>query len=96
MYFIVGRFKDESCPFNKCKDVTTLLSAFNNEFRNFFFINVHKILLSTFECIESDSLFKYVIKISSLMEVALLASMRMEAGFDQGPSMNGTNFKIIC
>ena len=30
------------------------------------------------------------------MEVALLASMRIEVGFDQGPSMNGINFKIVC
>ena len=29
------------------------------------------------------------------MEVAFLASMRIEVGFDQGSSMNGINFKII-
>ena len=30
------------------------------------------------------------------MEVALLASMRKEVAFNQGPSMNGINFKITC
>ena len=30
------------------------------------------------------------------MEVALLAIIRIELGFDQGPSMNGINFKIVC
>ena len=30
------------------------------------------------------------------MEVALLARMRIEVAFDQGPSMNGINFKIVC
>ena len=30
------------------------------------------------------------------MEVALLASMRTEVGFNKGPSMNGINFKIVC
>ena len=29
------------------------------------------------------------------MGVALLASMKIEVGFDQGHSMNGINFKII-
>ena len=39
---------------------------------------------------------KAAIKTSPLMEVALLARMRIEIGFDQGPSMNGMNFKIVC
>ena len=30
------------------------------------------------------------------MEVALLANMRIEVGFDQGPSMNDINIKIGC
>ena len=72
------------------------MSAFNNEFRNSFFIDVHEILLSAFECNENDSYFKSAIKQSPLTEVALLASMRIEAGFDQGLSMNGINFKIVC
>ena len=32
------------CPFNNCKDVKALLSAFNNKFRNSFFIDIHEIL----------------------------------------------------
>ena len=86
---------DPSCPFNNYKDVKALLLAFNNEFRNSFFIDVHEILQSVFECIETDSYFKAAIKKSPLMEVALLASMRIEVGFDQGPSMNGIDFKIV-
>ena len=30
------------------------------------------------------------------MKVALLVSMMIEVGLDQGPSINGINFKIIC
>ena len=30
------------------------------------------------------------------MEVALLASMKIEVGFNQSPSMNGINVKIAC
>ena len=30
------------------------------------------------------------------MEVALFASMRIDVRFDQCPSMNGINFKIVC
>ena len=30
------------------------------------------------------------------MEVVLLVSMRIEVGFDQVPSTNSINFKIIC
>ena len=74
----------------------TLLSDFKEEIRNLFFIDVHKILWSEFGCIEADFYFKAAINKSLLMEVALLASMRIEVGFDQGPSMNGINFKIIC
>ena len=70
--------------------------AFQNEFRNSFFIDVHEILWSTFECIESDFYFKAAIKKSPFMEVVLLASMKIEVGLDQGPSMDGINFKIVC
>ena len=51
---------------------------------------------SAFKCLENDSLFKSVIKKSPLMEVAFFASTRIEVGFDQGPSINGINFKIVC
>ena len=30
------------------------------------------------------------------MEVALLANMRIDVGFDKGSSMNGINFKLVC
>ena len=30
------------------------------------------------------------------MKVALLASMKITEGFDQGPSMNDTYFEIVC
>ena len=39
---------------------------------------------------------KLFLFLNKSMEVALLASMRIEVGFDQGPSMNVINFKIIC
>ena len=52
--------------------------------------------LSAFGCIETDFYFKAAIKKSPLMEVVLLASMRIEVGFDQGPTIKGINFKIIC
>ena len=89
------RHHDQSCLFN-CKDVKTLLSALKDNFRSSFFIDVDKILQSAFECIEADSLFKSDIKKLPLMEVALLASMSIEFGFDHGPSMNGINNQIVC
>ena len=42
-----------------------------------------------------DSLSKYAIKKLPFMEVVLLASMRIEVRFDQWPSMNVINYKII-
>ena len=87
---------DPSFPFNNCKVVKALLLATNDEFRNSFFINVHEILQSAFECIETDSSFKAAIKKSPLMKFALLASMRIEVGLDQWPSMNGIIFMIVC
>ena len=70
--------------------------AFKDEFRNLFYTDVHEILWSAFEGIESDSLFKSAVKNAPLMEVVLLASMRVNVGFDQRPSINGINFKIVC
>ena len=34
----------KTSPFNNCKDVKALLSAFKDEFRNSFFFDVHEIL----------------------------------------------------
>ena len=84
-----------ACLFNNCEDVKVLSSAFNNKFRNLFIISVHEILWSAFECIASDSLLKSSIKESPLMKVALMVSIRIEVEFNQGPSMNGINFKIV-
>ena len=81
--------------FNNCKDAKALMLVFNNEFINLFVIDVHKILSSAFSCIDTDSYFKAAIKKLPLMEVMLLAIMRIECGFDQDPSMNSINFKII-
>ena len=52
------KYHDPSCPLNNCKDVKALLLAFNNELRNSFFVDVHEILWSAFEYIETDSYFK--------------------------------------
>ena len=71
------RCHDPSCPFNNCKDVKAHLSAFKDEFRYLFFMDVHEILQSAFECIGADSYFKAAIKKSPLLEVALLVSMRI-------------------
>ena len=92
MYFITNRCHD----FNNCKDLKALLFAFKDEFRNLFFIDIHEIFWSVFECIEANSYFKAAIKKSPLMEIALLASMRIEVGFNHGPSINGINFMIVC
>ena len=71
-FFSTQRSHDQSYPFNNCKAVKALLSAFNDEFRNLFVIDLHEILWSAFECIETDFYFKVAIEKSSLMEVALL------------------------
>ena len=90
---LLHKCHDLSGPLNNCKDVKALLLEFNNEFRNLFFIVDHEILWSAFECIEADSYFKADIKKSHLMEVALLACMRIEVEFDQGSLLNCINFK---
>ena len=72
--------------FNNCKDVKALMLVFNNEFINLF---------SALSCIDTDFYFTAAIKKLPLMEVMLLAIMRIECGFDQDPSMNSINFKII-
>ena len=61
-----------------------------------FSIDVHEILWSVFEFIETDFYFKAAIKKSPLKEVVLLTCMRMEVEFDKSHSINGINFKIIC
>ena len=93
MYFITSEMSWSKLSLQYVK---ALVSSFNNELRNWFFIDVHEILWSAFECIETDSYFKAAIKKSPLMEVALLANIRIQVGFDQGPSMNGIYFKIVC
>ena len=91
-----GGCHNQSCPICNSKDVKAPLLAFKDEFRNLFFTDVYEILWSAFECIESDSIFKSAIKKSTLMQVTLLASMRIEVGFDQDPSMNGIIVMIVC
>ena len=71
------------------------MTAFKDELINLFFIDIHEILGSAFEYIECDSLFKFAFKKLPLMEVALLASMRIEVEFHQGLSTNSINFEII-
>ena len=50
---------------------------------NSFYIDVHEILQSAYECIESDSFIKCMNKNAPLMEITLSFSMRMYLGFDQ-------------
>ena len=76
------RCHDQRFPVNNCNDVKTFLPAFNDEFRNLFFIDVHEILLSPFECIESDYYFNAAIKKTPSMEDAFMASMKKQNGFD--------------
>ena len=90
------KYDDLSYIFNNCKDVRTLLLGCNNEFRNLFFIDIHEILQSLFEWIETNSHFKTAIKKLPLMEVVLLVSLRIEVGFEQGPAMNSIIFNIDC
>ena len=85
-----------SCLLKNCKNEKTLLSEFDNEFRILFLIYVHE---NPFVCIWMHwnwLLFQICHQEKPLMEVTLLANMRIEVRFDQGPSMNGINFKIIC
>ena len=49
-------------PFNYCKDVNALLTAFKDDFRNSLFIDVCTILQPAFKCIETTSNFKAAIK----------------------------------
>ena len=66
------------------------------QLRNSFFIDAHEILWSTLECIEADVYIKAAMKKSPLMQVILLANMRIEVAFYQDPSMNGINLKNVC
>ena len=67
-----------NAPFTTCKDMNLLMIVSQDEFRNSFFIDVHEILQSAFESIES-----FVIKNEWLEEITLSANMRIYIGFDQ-------------
>ena len=87
---------DQSCPFNNCKDLKALSFAFQDEFRNSFYINIHEINHAAFEWIESDFSLKPVTKNAPSMEIAVLANKRMDIGFGQGLLINGINLKVVC
>ena len=72
------RYHDQNFPFNNCKDVKALLSALNDEFRKFFFIDVHETLWPAFQCIESDSLSKSAIKKSPFLSWVYILSIFLQ------------------